>query len=430
MRDKLPDDRRVMVTGLGALTPLANTMEGTWNKILVGECGIEQIPLQFLKSDVNYAAFVKEFDAVNYMDKKLAERRQRPTHLSVASALQAFADAGLEISDDTSKSFRQGVTFGSGISNSIFLLNEREVFEKKGRLTSTSALKIQAEQAATTVSKVIKLRGPAKTISTACASGASAIVSAAETIQLGHADVMLAGGGDSIVYHPLSYALYEGAKALAEGIVDDPSLISRPFSPNRRGFVLGENYAYLVLESLEHAQARNARIYAEITGYAETNGAGHDTYPTISGQLAALNIATERAGLIPGDIDHVNFHGTATPIGDQAEYIATILYRQGNLEGLLGSATKSMTAHGIGGTGALEAAFLALAIYHGVVPPTPNFDELLQIDPILMKEYSISEYYRDVPVLNPEAIKTRLTNGISSSFGFGDCNAVIVMSKV
>jgi 3-oxoacyl-[acyl-carrier-protein] synthase II len=439
---------RVVLTGAGALTPIGNTAEKSWQASLAGVCGIEEISPYGDRSDVHYAALIKDFNPANFIDdSKLIRRRSYPTWVAVASSRMAIEDSRLPRATSTAQALRRGVMAGSGFANSLEIIGDYEFFKEKGRAKADTATRVEPEQMASTINKLEYFMGKSMVMSTACGSGLTALRAAYEAIKDGYADVMLAVGADALLYprkdgslyHPISIACYEGAGALATGKVESPAVISKPFSADRKGFVIANVAAAVVLESYTHAKARGAQIYAELYGAAGVNGAGDDTNPSVEGQIATLELATQMAGLQSTQLVHGNMHGTGTYIGDPAEIASVILFRKGKLDEFKLSASKSKTGHGIGGTGMWEAIETALAVRDDVIPPTPNHGPMLEIPsytiqaipPKIFAQYgSIPPDYDKYPLFSKHSVKTNVPYAFSNSFGFGDFNESAIFGKV
>ena len=409
-------ERRIVVTGIGLVTPLGNDRESTWDGIVAGRSGAGHIA-HFDASElpVRIAAEVKGFDPVAHLSVREARRTGAFAHYAVAAAEEALADAGLRI--DETNATRTGVFISSGIG--AFDLIERE----HGKLLEGGPDRISPffipgympNMAAGLVSIRHGLRGPNSATATACAAGNHAIGESFRIIQRGDADAMVCGGAEGAVT-PMCVAGFAAMRALSKRN-DAPELASRPFDLGRDGFVVGEGAGILLLESLESALGRDARIYAEVVGYGMTADAYHITKPdeTQSGVIAAMRLALRDAGLGAGDVDYVNAHGTSTPLGDVAETRAIKQVFGEHAGRLAVSSTKSMTGHALGAAGGIEAGLTVLALACGVVPPTIN---LSTADPECDLDY--------VPnVARERAINAALSNG----FGFGGTNATLAFAR-
>jgi len=406
--------RRVVITGMGAVTPLGLNVETTWKALIDGRSGAGPItrfdPTGF---ETQIACEVKNFDPNNYLDRKEARRMDRFTHLAIAATREALDDARLTITPENADDV--GIIIGSGIGGIETLSQQFKVLFDKGpeRLSPFLCTMMISNMAAGHVSIVFGIRGPNHCTVSACASGAHAIGEAFETIRRGASPVMLAGGAEAPVV-PIGVGTFNSMRALSTRN-DAPEKASRPFDLDRDGFVIGEGAGLVVLEELEHARARDARIYAELIGYGATADAVHVTAPSEGGAGAAKAMARAcaEADLSPAAIDYVNAHGTSTPLNDKAETAA--------LRSLLGerafqvpiSSTKSMTGHLLGAAGAVEAIICVLAIQNGIVPPTINQEHP---DPECDLDY-VPNVARRVPV----------RVALSNSLGFGGHNVSLIV---
>jgi len=410
----LPASRRVVITGLGALTPLGLTAEDSWAALLAGRSGIARMT-RVPNADqypCNFAGEVRDFEPANYMDRKEARRLTESSQFAVAAAQMAFDDACLG-STELDKT-RSGVVMGTAIGGGIIECERamRRMFEGK-RISPIAFNAVWPNMAAFAVARTFEFVGYNTTLTTACASGTQALATAADAIRSGSADLILAGGTDSSNAEVV-LAGYTAAGVLS-GRSDDPQRASRPFDAERDGLVPGEGSAMLVLESLAHAQARGARIYAEVLGYAITSDARHETAPTPETQALTMTRALESAGVAPEDVDYINPHATSTVVGDLMETQA--------IKQALGeyayqvpiSATKSMTGHLLGAAGAFEAVACILSIRDGWIHPTINQEKR---DPECDLDY--------VP---NEARQVAVNVVQSNSFGFGGQNSSIVFGK-
>ena len=358
--------KRVVVTGIGAVTPLGNDAATTWENVLAGKSGIG--PLTRLNPDdysAKVAAEVKDFDIEKYAEKKEARKMDRFTHYALAASLMAVEDANLKI--DESNANRVGVWIGSGIGGMETFENQFEIFQKRGyrRVSPFFVPMIIPDMATGQVSIYLGAKGVNSCTVTACATGTNSIGDAFKVIQRGDADAMIAGGAEAPITQ-MSVAGFCANTALTTN--PDPETASRPFDLNRDGFVIGEGAGIVVLEELEHALKRGAHIYAEIVGYGSTGDAHHITAPAPGGEggARAMKIAIEDGGLVPEDFDYINAHGTSTPYNDKYETMA-IKEVFGDHAYKLGiSSTKSMTGHLLGAAGGVEAIFSVLAIQDGI----------------------------------------------------------------
>ncbi|MFD1706948.1 beta-ketoacyl-ACP synthase II [Siminovitchia sediminis] len=407
--------RRVVVTGLGTVSPVGNDVESTWKGILSGTSGIG--PMTRLDPD-NYsakvAAEVKDFNIEDYIERKDARKMDRFTHYALASALMAVKDAGLKIDDSNAE--RIGVWIGSGIGGMETLEKQFEVFQKRGyrRVSPFFVPMMIPDMATGQVSIYLGAKGVNACTVTACATGTNSIGDAFKVIQRGDADAMIAGGTEAPITQ-MSVAGFCANTALSTN--PDPETASRPFDLNRDGFVIGEGAGIVVLEDLEHALKRGANIYAEIVGYGSTGDAYHITAPAPGGEggARAMKMALDDAGMAPEDIDYINAHGTSTPYNDKYETMAVKEVFGDHAYKLAMSSTKSMTGHLLGAAGGVEAIFSVLAIRDGILPPTTNYETA---DPDC-----------DLDYVQNEARKQEVQAVISNSLGFGGHNATIAFKK-
>jgi 3-oxoacyl-[acyl-carrier-protein] synthase II len=408
-------ERRVVVTGLGLLTPIGIGVEQVWNAALEGKSGIGPIT-RFDASDLptRIAGEVKDFDPARYMDKKEARRNDLFIQFALAGAQLALEDARLPT--DKPLGERCGVIVGSGMGGLATLEETHLVAVNKGfkRVSPFFIPSIIVNLAAGQVSIKHGAAGVNYAPVSACATGNHAIGESVRHLQHGDVDMMICGGAEATITL-LGISGFTQPRALSERN-DEPQKASRPFDLGRDGFVPGEGAGILILEELEHARARGARIYCELTGYAATADAYHVTTPSGLGAERAMKLCLEDAGLSPREVQYVNAHGTSTPVGDIAEVKAIkSVFGSWAKEGLLVSSTKSMTGHMLGAAGGVEAALTALTIFHGVVHPTINVEHQ---DPQC-----------DVDVVPNVKRKTPVRAAISNSFGFGGTNAVIALQK-
>jgi 3-oxoacyl-[acyl-carrier-protein] synthase II len=406
--------RRVVVTGLGAVTPLGLDVESTWSSLLAGECGAGEITA-FDHTDyaVHFACEVKGFDATDWVDRKAARRMDRFTHLILAAARQAVADSGLEIEKESE---RVGAAVATGIGGLQSFQECHAVLVSRGpdRVNPFSIPAIIPNLGAGWVSIELGTRGPLLSECTACAASNMAIGDGADAIRLGRADVMLCGGTEAAVCE-VGIAGFGAMRALSRRN-DDPTHASRPFDAKRDGFVMGEAGALLVLEELEHAKARGAQIYAEVSGYGLSSDAKHITEPDPTGPVRAFKMALDEAGVGEDEIDYISAHATSTPIGDSSE-TQMLKYALGeeNAYKTPVSGTKGATGHCLGAAGAIEAIFTILAIRDGKLPPTINYEVE---DPTCDLDY-VPNVARDADV----------KVAVSNSFGFGGHNACVVFQR-
>ena len=411
--------KRVVVTGIGALTPIGNTYEEYWNGLLNGVSGADNITLfNASKFKTQFACEVKGFDPVAYLDRKEARKVDRFTQLAIVSSDEAIRHAG--ISKDTVDPDRTGVIFSSGIGGLLTFQEEVMAYAKGDgtpRFNPFFIPKMILDIAAGHISMRHGFRGPNFAVVSACASSTHAIIEAFHYIKLGKADVMVAGGSEAVVCDA-GVAGFNAMKALSERN-DDPKTASRPFDKERDGFVMGEGSGTLILEELEHAKRRGATIYAEIAGCGATADAYHITAPHPEG-LGALNVmkvSLREAEMQPSDIDYINVHGTSTPLGDIAETKAILGVFGEHAYNINISSTKSMTGHVLGAAGVIEAIACVSAVMHDIVPPTINhFVDDDELDSKL-----------DFTFWKPK--KRQVRAALSNTFGFGGHNASLIVKK-
>ncbi|MFY4774335.1 beta-ketoacyl-ACP synthase II [Metabacillus sp. RGM 3146] len=409
------EKRRVVVTGIGAVTPIGLDAKSSWESALNGVSGVR--PVTRVNADdysAKVAAEVQDFDVEKYIDKKEARKMDRFTHFAVAASLMAVEDAKLEITEENAA--RVGVWIGSGIGGMETFENQFQTLLEKGprRVSPFFVPMMIPDMAAGQVSIALGAKGFNSCTVTACATGTNSIGDAFRVIERGDADVMVSGGAEAPITR-MSFAGFCANKALSTN--PDPDSASRPFDKDRDGFVIGEGAGIIVLEDLEHALARGAEIYAEIVGYGATGDAYHITAPAPEGEggVRAMRQALETAGLKPEDIDYINAHGTSTPYNDKFETIAIKTVFGDHASKLAISSTKSMTGHLLGAAGGVEAIFSVMAIKDSVVPPTIN---LQNQDPECDLDY--------VP---NESRKLDVKAALSNSLGFGGHNATIIFKK-
>ncbi|WP_031307952.1 beta-ketoacyl-ACP synthase II [Mesobacillus boroniphilus] len=409
------EKRRVVVTGIGAVTPLGNDAGTTWNNIIEGVSGIG--PVTRLNADdfpAKVAAEVKEFNVENFMDRKDARKMDRFTHYAVAASLMAVKDSGLEITDENAP--RVGVWIGSGIGGMETFEQQHETFMNRGyrRVSPFFVPMMIPDMATGQVSITLGARGFNSCTVTACATGTNSIGDAFKVIQRGDADVMVTGGAEAPITK-MSFAGFCANTALSTN--QDPQKASRPFDKERDGFVMGEGAGIVVLEDLDHALARGAKIYAEIVGYGATGDAYHITAPAPEGEggARAMKMALDDAGMAPEEVGYINAHGTSTEYNDKYETMAIKTVFGEHAYKLAVSSTKSMTGHLLGAAGGIEAIFTILALKEGILPPTINLETP---DPDCDLDY--------VP---NAARKQQVNAAISNSLGFGGHNATIAFRK-
>ena len=411
--------KRVVVTGIGALTPIGNNLNEYWNALLNGVSGAAPIT-QFdaTKFRTRFACEIKNFEPTQFLDKKEARKLDRFTQLALVVSDQAMLDAGLN--KENINPDRVGVVFASGIGGLITFQHEVTEFAKGDgtpRFNPFFIPKMILDIAAGQISMRHNLRGPNYAVVSACASSTNAIMDAFNLIRLGKADIILTGGAESVISEA-GVGGFNAMKAMSERN-DDPQSASRPYDKDRDGFVMGEGSGAVILEELEHAIRRGATIYAEIAGAGATADAHHITAPHPEG-LGALNVmraSLEEAGMKPEDIDYINVHGTSTPLGDIAETKAILGVFGEHAYNLSISSTKSMTGHLLGAAGAVEAIACINSVVHDIVPPTINhFTDDEGLDPKL-----------DFTFWKPKQRTVRAA--LSNTFGFGGHNASIIVKK-
>ncbi|NYE05689.1 beta-ketoacyl-acyl-carrier-protein synthase II [Bacillus niacini] len=409
-------NKRVVITGIGAVTPLGNDAHTSWEQVKNGVSGIGPATLFDVEMvDVKIAAEVKGFAPEEFMDKKEARRMGRYSQFAIAASQMAVKDAGIQIGEGIQPE-RVGVWIGSGIGGLAEFEEQHRKFIEKGqrRVNPFTIPMFIPDMAAGQVSISIGAKGINNCSVTACASGANSIGDAFRVIQKGDVDVMIAGGTEATIT-AMTVAGFSNMTALSKN--PDPSTASRPFDKNRDGFVIGEGAGILVLEELEHALARGATIYGELAGYGATGDAHHITTPAPEGEGAgrAMKLALADAGITPEQVDYINAHGTSTYYNDLYETLAIKDVFKEHAYKLSVSSTKSMTGHLLGATGAIEAIFSLLAIKDGIIPPTINYqtpDEQLDLDYV------------------PNVAKTKDVQVVlSNSLGFGGHNATLIFKK-
>ncbi|MEX0268264.1 beta-ketoacyl-ACP synthase II [Leptolyngbyaceae cyanobacterium UHCC 1019] len=408
--------KRVVVSGLGAITPIGNTVGDYWDGLMSGRNGIDSITLfDASRHDCRMAGEVKGFDPLTYLDRKEAKRMDRFAQFGVSASKQAIADAQFVINDLNAE--QVGVLIGTGIGGLKVLEDQQEIYLTKGpdRCSPFMIPMMIANMAAGLTAIHTGAKGPNSCSVTACAAGSNAIGDAFRLIQQGYAQAMICGGTEAAVT-PLSVAGFAACKAMSTRN-DDPAHASRPFDKDRDGFVLGEGSGILILEELDHALARNARIYAEIIGYGMTCDAYHMTSPVPGGEGAARAIALclKDANLTPNQVSYINAHGTSTPANDSTETAAIKKALGDAAHKITVSSTKSMTGHLLGGSGGIEAVATVMAIASDRVPPTIN---LVNPDPDCDLDY--------VPNHSREQI---VDVALSNSFGFGGHNVTLAFKK-
>ncbi len=408
--------RRVVVTGLGAISPVGNTVPQAWDNLVNGRSGLSGITCFDASAfPVRIAGEVKGFDVSEYLSAKEARRMDVFIHYGLAAGLQAFRDAGLEVNDANSE--RIGVNIGSGIGGLPMIEDTHNDFLASGHrkispffIPGTIINMISGH-----LSIMLGLRGPNISVVTACTTGLHAIGLSARMIEYGDADVMVCGGAESTVT-PLAIGGFASAKALSTRN-DDPATASRPWDKDRDGFVLGEGAGALVIEEYEHAKARGAKIYAELSGFGMSGDAYHMTAPDTDGPRRSMVNAMKNAGVNPDQVHYLNAHGTSTPLGDKNETEAVKLALGNDIaKKLVVNSTKSMTGHLLGGAGGLESVFTVLAVHNQVSPPTIN---IFEQDPDCDLDYCANTA-RDM----------KIDVALKNNFGFGGTNGTLVFRRI
>ena len=410
------EERRVVVTGLGMITPLGIGVESSWEALIAGRSGIDRIT-QFDASayPTQIAGEVKGFNPEDWIEPKEVKKMDRFTHLAIAASQMAVDDSGLKVTSDNAE--RVGVIVGAGMGGLPAIEHYCKVLLERGprRITPFFIPMVIINLAAGHISMRFGAKGPNSAACTACATGSHSIGDAFRIIARGDADVMIAGGTESVIA-PLGIGGFNAMKALSTRN-DEPARASRPYDRDRDGFVMGEGAGIIVLESMEHAKARGARIYAELSGFGMTSDAYHMTSPAPEGEGAArcMKLALKDAGMEPAEVSYINTHGTSTKAGDELETMAIKNVFGDHSRALAISSTKSMTGHLLGAAGGVEAVVSVLTIRDGVVPPTINIDNP---DPECDLDY--------VP---HKARKVDVKAALSNSFGFGGTNACLLFKR-
>jgi 3-oxoacyl-[acyl-carrier-protein] synthase II len=407
--------RRVVVTGLGAITPVGVGVAETWQNIVAGKSGIGRItrfdPSAFA---CQVAGEVNGFDVTQYLPPKDARRMDRFVHFGLVAGMEAFKDSGLVVTEQNAE--RIGVCISSGIGG-LPMIEETHSDYLAGGPRKISPFFIPGtiiNMISGNLSIMYGLKGPNFSVVTACTTGTHSIGESYRIIEYGDADVMIAGGAESTI-SPLAIGGFSSAKALSTRN-GDPATASRPWDKDRDGFVMGEGAGVLVLEEYEHAKARGARIYAELTGYGMSADAYHMTAPSTDGPKRSMVNALRNAGLNPDQVQYVNAHGTSTPLGDKNETEAIKLAFGDHAKKLVVNSTKSMTGHLLGGAGGVESLFCVLAIHHQISPPTIN---IFEQDPECDLDYCANT-----------ARKMKIDVAVNNNFGFGGTNGSLVFRKV
>lgn len=408
--------RKVVVTGLGCISPIGNTMNETWDALLAGRSGAAPITLfDASRHKTRFAAEVKGFDAAAVFGARDARKMDRYTQFATVATLEALAHAGLVI--DEANRDRVGILIGTGIGGIGTLLEQAEVLRERGpeRVSPFLVPMMISDGAAGMIAIRVGARGPNMAAVTACATGTNALGEAAAMIRRGAADAMIAGGAEAAIV-PLAMAGMNVMGALSTRN-ESPETASRPFDKERDGFVMAEGAGVLILEAEEHARARGARILCEFTGYATTDDAHHISAPAENGAGAALSmsLALKDAGLKPEEIGYINAHGTSTPLNDKSETAAIKTVFGGHAYRVAISSTKSMTGHMLGASGAVEAAACVKVFEHNILPPTVH--------------YSTPDPECDLDYVPNQPRAAQPEHAMSNSFGFGGHNATLILSR-
>lgn len=407
--------RRVVITGMGTVNPLGNNLSDTWENVKKGVCGIGLITsLDVTNHAVKVAGEVKNFDSSAVIDKKEARRMDRYSQLALVAADEAFNDSKLDMEKEDSS--RCGIIFSSGIggmasTEANMVTGQRRGFDKVSPFYIPMTI---ANMAAGNIAIRFGFKGMCTCVVTACASGNNAIGDGFHYVRDGYADVMICGGSESCITD-LGIGGFTAMQAL--NVTDNPNRASIPFDKERGGFVMGEGAAALVIEEYEHAKARNAKIYGEIVGYGATCDAYHITAPAPNGEggAACMTMAMKDAGISPEDVGYINAHGTSTHLNDACETAAIKTAFGDHAKKLMVSSTKSMTGHLLGGSGAVEAVFTAMAVYDGFIPATIN--------------YQVPDEECDLDIVPNEGRNVQVEYAASNSLGFGGHNACIIIKK-
>jgi len=408
--------QRVVVTGMGIMSSLGTDLNTFWNALLAGKSGVSLVEaFDTTEYPTKIAAEIKHFNPEDHgIDKKEARRMDRFVQFGLAATLSAIRDADLRIGENADAD-RVGVIVGSGIGGLGTWEDQHRILIEKGprRVSPFFIPMMIANMASGQISIATGAKGPNTTTVTACATGTHSIGDSFKLIQRGDADVMICGGTEATI-RPIAMAGFSNMRAMSTRN-DEPEKASRPFDIDRDGFVMGEGAGVLVLESLEHARKRGARIYAEVIGYGMSGDAHHMTEPDPDGAARCMSRAIRDAGIEPEAVGYINAHGTSTPVGDKSETTAIKMTFGAHAYKLAVSSTKSMTGHMLGAAGGAEAVILALSLQNGILPPTINLDRQ---DPECDLDYVPNEPRR-----------ADVTVALSNSFGFGGHNATILMRK-
>jgi len=406
--------RRVVVTGLGAVTPVGIGVEPFWQSLIGGVSGVGPITrFDASKHDVRIAAEVKNFDPLQWMEKKEVRKMDLFIQYAVAAAQMAYDDSGFKVTDENGG--RVGVVVGTGMGGLPALEDSHRTLLERGpgRISAFFIPSLITNMGSGQISMRFGMKGPNSCVCTACATGNHAIGEAFRILERGDADVMVAGGSEAVIT-PLTIAGFASMKALSTRN-DEPAKASRPFDKGRDGFIMGEGCGILILEALEHAERRGARIYAEMVGYGMSADAYHITMPAMDGAVRSMRACLQDAGITPAEVDYVNAHGTSTPVGDINETSALKAVFGDHAQKLAISSTKSMTGHLLGAAGGIETVVTVLTIARGMIHPTINYETP---DPECDLDY--------VPnTARQAAVRVAMTN----SFGFGGTNGTLLFRK-
>jgi len=411
--------RRVVVTGLGCVTPVGNTVAESWSNVLAGTSGIDMIT-HFDASNFacKFAGEVKGFNIADYIPEREARHMDRFIHLGLAAACQAVADSGLPTGDalDYETATRIGCNIGSGIGGLPLIESTHAEYASRGprRISPFFVPATIINMISGHVSIKFGFKGPNISVVTACTTGLHAIGLSARMIEYGDCDVMIAGGAEATT-SALGVGGFASARALSTRN-DDPKTASRPWDKDRDGFVLGEGSGVVVLEEYEHAKARGAKIYAEVVGFGMTGDAFHMTTPDVDGPRRSMTMALKNAGVNADQVQYLNAHGTSTPLGDLNETNAIKAAFGSHAKDLVVSSTKSMTGHLLGGAGGIESVFTVLALHHQKIPPTIN---IFNQDPACDLDYCANT-----------ARDAKLDIAVKNNFGFGGTNGTLVFKRV
>jgi len=408
-------ERRVVITGLGCISPVGNSVADAWGAVKEGKSGIATITkFDATPFSTHFAGEVKGFNIEDYIPAKEARHMDTFIHFGMAAGMQAMQDSGLEVTDENAE--RIGVLIGSGIGGLPMIEATHEELTNRGprRISPFFIPASIINMISGNLSIKYGLKGPNLAIVTACTTGLHCIGSASRMIQYGDADVMIAGGAESSV-SPLGIGGFASARALSTRN-DDPATASRPWDKDRDGFVLGEGAGVMVLEEYEHAKARGARIYAEVLGFGMSGDAYHITAPSLDGPRRCVASALRDAGVNPDEVQYLNAHGTSTPLGDKNETEAIKVAFGDHAYKMVVNSTKSMTGHLLGGAGGLESVFTVLALHNQLSPPTMN---IFNQDPECDLDYCANQA-RDM----------KIDIAVKNSFGFGGTNGTLVFGKV